>query len=247
MPVSQNEVAKDFKEVRPGMYQDESRDFTRSDAPQIPNLIAETAEKTKVFIINVGPKSWIQEMGGRGKFYIPACPDGEVHSLPVPILGLFPETVPVDQKKLEVRYEDGYTVALDIIGIGNNRGTANSLLPWGVFVSRTAKPSKEDLERANNLLDEKAARLVQEADDFYNAGPAEYKNITGDHRWALNRTHQMRQWAQPLVKMDVCEGCGEPIKPTIAVHSCGAVIDWDKAIALGIKKESDRPVKKSAA
>lgn len=233
MPLTAQEVASEIS----------SKNFQRGDAPKVPDMIQAAAEEKAVYIINVGPKSWLQEMGGRGKFFIPAKSEDQDYSVPLKIPGIFPETIPVDMKKLEVRYEDGLAVARDIIGLGHSKSPANSLIPWGVFISATAKPSKAELDRANRTLDEKAAQLVEEADGFYNQGPQQYVNITIDHRWAANRTNQKRAWMQPLVKMDNCPGCQEPLKPGVVVHTCGAVLDWDKAISLGIKKASDRPVK----
>jgi len=64
------------------------------------------------------------------------------------------------------------------------------------------------------------------------------------HREALLRRGQTRGWSDPL-RDDViaCPGCQENIKPGVVVHTCGSVLDWDKAIALGIKKAEDRPKK----
>lgn len=237
MPITAQEAAQEMS----------SKNFQRGDAPIIPDMIRNAAEEKAVYIINVGPKSWLQEMGGRGKFFIPACQEGKEYSEPLKIPGIFPETIPVDMKKLEVRYEDGWLVASDIIGLGHSKSPANSLVRWGVFLSRTPKPSKEDLAKANAALTETAVALVREGNDFHNQGPQQYVNITIDHRWALRRTNQKASWEQPLAQMDVCPGCQESIKPGVVVHTCGAVLDFDKAISLGIKKESDRPVIKKTA
>jgi hypothetical protein len=237
LPVTASEAAQQIADLN----------FHRGDAPQVPDIIKQVSDEHAVYIFNVGPKTWNQGMGGRGVFVIPACGEGKECSTGLKIGGIFSETIPVDMKKLEIRNEDGYAVALDIIGLGQGKSPANSLLRWGVFLSRTATPSTMELDKANRALDETAAKLVQEADDFYNAGPAEYKNITLDHRWAANRTNQKRAWMQPLVKMDVCPACQEPLKPGTVVHNCGAVLDWDKAIELGIKKAEDRPSLKKTA
>lgn len=224
MPLTAQEVASEIT----------SKNFQRGDAPKIPDMIQQAADEKAVFIVNVGPKSFLQEMGGRGKFFIPAKPEDKEYSEPLKIGGIFPETIPVDMKKLEVRYEDGYAVALDIIGLGHSKSPANSLIPWGVFISRSATPTKTELAKANKVLDEKASQLVEEADGYHNQGPQQYVNITIDHRWALRRTNQKRAWEQPFAKMDVCPACQESIKPGVVKHTCGAILDITKAVDLGL-------------
>ena len=224
LPVSASEAANQIAE----------RNFQRGDAPQVPTIIKQISDQHAIYIFNVGPKTWNQGMGGRGIFVIPACPENQPYAIPLKIGGIFSETIPVDMKKLEIRNEDGMAVAMDIIGLGPGKSPANSLLRWGVFISKTPTPSAEELDKANRTLDDTAANLVKEADDFYNAGPQEYKNITLDHRWAANRTNQNRAWMQPLVKMDVCPGCQESIKPGVVKHTCGAILDIAKAVELGL-------------
>ena len=42
-------------------------------------------------------------------------------------------------------------------------------------------------------------------------------------------------WNTQYIRHAECAACGLPMKPGIVVHSCGAVYDWPKAIALGLR------------
>lgn len=109
------------------------------------------------------------------------------------------------------------------------------------------KPTQKEIDRANECLAENDFAMIAEADEYWNAGPQQTNNIVKMHREALRRRGQQRPWDQPLQTLADCPGCQEKIKPGIVVHTCGAVLDWDKAIALGIKKASERPQSKPAA
>ena len=108
------------------------------------------------------------------------------------------------------------------------------------------KPTKKELERANAALEKTDVALIREADDFWNKGPKEQENISVQHREALRRRKQQRPWDNPIQTLTPCPGCQTPIDPHVVVHTCGAVLNWERAIELGIRKDSDRPTKKTA-
>jgi hypothetical protein len=112
------------------------------------------------------------------------------------------------------------------------------------------KPTEKEIKAAEDQFAKCDFEKIAEADLYHDAGPANKQegsnNIRAEHRQALRRRGQVRPWDQPLQTMIDCPGCGVKIAPTAVVHSCGAVLNWDKAIELGIKKAEDRPAKKSA-
>lgn len=219
-----------------------SKNFTQADVPVIPQSMRDLAEANPVYIFNVGPKEFMQEMGSMGKHLILACPEGERYSTPRVIPGVVYEGIPVDIKKLEYRQCPGMDLAMDIVGLGPFKKAEAALTHWGVFISRSNPPKDKEIEQANQMLLDTCLKLVREGDDFHNAGPQEYRNISADHRWALRKTNLNRAWGTSTLVMEICPGCQDSVKPGVVVHGCGAVLDWDKAIELGIKKDSDRPV-----
>lgn len=122
-----------------------------------------------------------------------------------------------------------------------------SLPEWVKKGKLAATPTDKEVEKANEAFAKTDFELIAEADKFYNDGPDGMKNITAQHRDAARRRGQLREWAKPIESLTDCPGCGDKVRPGVVVHSCGAVFDWDRAIALGIKKASDRPKKPETA
>ena len=108
-------------------------------------------------------------------------------------------------------------------------------------------PTKGEIERANKAMAEWDFAKIQEADRYQDNGPANKEegsgNITAEHRQALRRRGQIRDWDKPQETLQSCPGCQEKIRPGVIVHTCGAVLDWDKAVNLGMRKAEDRPKK----
>ena len=114
-------------------------------------------------------------------------------------------------------------------------------------------PSEKELREAERLFEADDAQLIRDGNKHWDEGPTiatarhlGQENISQEMREAAKRRGQNVPWNRPIETLKPCDGCGEMIPPTVVVHKCGAVFDWDKAIALGIKKAEDRPVKKTA-
>lgn len=209
--------------------------------PDSPQEKREWAWANPIFIYNVGRMPWIRHMGGLGPWTIFACEPGERYSKPTVIPRIIEETVPVDIRKMEVRDVSGYEFAKSVVGIGQSQGRKDALDRWGVFISHSDPPQIDEVEAAEKMLMTTYHELVKTGDDFYNQGPIEHRNITSTMRDALRATNQTRPWGVASLNMEVCPGCQSSINPGVVVHTCGAVLNWDKAIELGIKKASDRP------
>lgn len=101
------------------------------------------------------------------------------------------------------------------------------------------EPTKEEIKAAQKRARDWDRELLAEGDMLSDQGMT--KDIQPEHRYAARRLGQVRKWDEPLQAMIDCEGCGQKILPSTVVHTCGAVRDWDKAIALGMRKPDDRP------
>ncbi len=130
------------------------------------------------------------------------------------------------------------------VATGRNGKAIKMHLPeWVKKGKLGVKPTRKEIAIANALFEQTDLALIAEGDEFAAAGPDGQKNIGKMHREALLRRNQTRGWSDPVKGMAlvVCPGCQENIKPGVVVHTCGAVLDWEKAIALGIRKPEDRP------
>lgn len=129
----------------------------------------------------------------------------------------------------------------------NGEPVMMSLPRWVKTGKLGKKPTGDELRRAHAELAKTDFAQIAEADRFWDNGPGDKNegvgNITAKHREALRRRGQTRDWDKPQVTMIDCPGCGDRISPSVVQHKCGAVLNWEKAIALGLKKAEDRPQK----
>lgn len=130
-------------------------------------------------------------------------------------------------------------------------GKGNINLPRWVNLKhgQTAKkPTVGELERAHKLAENWDFEKIAEADVYQDQGPSNpltgtgNNNISVEHRQAARRRKQSRVWLNETnVSYITCPGCQENIKPGMVKHSCGAVLDPDKALKLNMitQKEYD--------
>jgi hypothetical protein len=121
---------------------------------------------------------------------------------------------------------------------------------WVVKGDSPETPTQKELAAAEAIFEEWDKDLIKEGNRHWDEGPTiptarhmGHENISLLMREAARRRGQNLPWDKPIQTMTTCPGCGEMVSPLVVVHSCGAVFNWDKAIALGIKKEEDRPKK----
>lgn len=219
--------------------------------PDLPKRSKQYADEHPIYIYNVSHQRWQRDMGSLGAFTIMPCEPGKKHSKPLVIPGTVFEAIPVQMmpKKMEYREIDGMEVAKNILGIAPFQSPKQALSGWGVFISESNPPKHDEIFAAEKALMDTAHTLVAEGDAYYNEGPdSASKNISVNHRWALGHTNQTRAWGQPSLVMMDCPGCGEPIKPNVVRHSCGAVLDPKKALALALitQEQYDTLTKKTA-
>lgn len=194
----------------------------------------------QIFIYNVGPDYHVREMGGTGRFLIPACPAGKEVSEPLVIDSPFREEYDSGDNTISYKEFEGKEIADNIVNPPG--GFDNNLLDQGVFIAadEAGTPSKEEILKARSMMNKRNSYLVAQADDYYRSGNA--KDIDARHHKACDGLGQERPWHQNIISQVACEVCGDSIKETQIYHvACGNVRDWDKAIQAGIKTEEQRP------
>lgn len=201
-------------------------------------------------IFNVSAQKYEVSQGGMGTWTIPACEPGENHSKPLEIPFIMSEGIPTDMEHIEFRQTAGSAFAESVIGVGKHRHQTEDLRRWGVFISKGDEPTTKEIAAARDHLRERYKELVTQADGYYGDGPGEYRNITRQHRDALDWLTadgidmEDRPWHKPLTSKAECPACHGKIplgSVKCNIASCGAVIDWEKAYAFGMVASPERP------
>ncbi len=105
----------------------------------------------------------------------------------------------------------------------------------GVFVCAGDTPTEEELRDARAKLDEFYRALVAAADREWERSHS-FLFIHDLQRRARRRIWACKkEWYYQARETAECPGCGERVKPNVAVcKSCGAILDREKALALGL-------------
>ena len=209
----------------------------------------ETALPDK-YIFNVYPKAWDVPLGGLGTFHIPACPEGKEHSEPLVVKGMTRDEYDLGdgQGRMSWNAIPGDKLASAIVGLDSGSTALGTFTTnrewWGVFISDSKVPTEAQLAEARKKLTALMTIYLEQGDQL--AAQGKLADIGANERKACQFLNQKRSWAQLPEKMDNCPGCGEPIKPGIVKHSCGAILDMEKAAALGMLSENQLAVMLSA-
>jgi hypothetical protein len=188
---------------------------------KVPKAIMDLSERTQAYIFSVGPWSQMQHMGSLGRYFIPACKEGEKYSKPVIIPGLTIEHYPMKEGTLDLLMDEkstGMDTAMQILQVGKFQLPGNSLLKYGCTVSECWPPKQETIDKANALLDEHCDVLIEEADLAFAKGPQEWQATRSErHFWAArrrNKTAAECQWmgasAAANASRQPCPFCGLP-------------------------------------
>jgi hypothetical protein len=123
-------------------------------------------------------------------------------------------------------------IAEDICREVNSDAGEHSYL--GVFVCAGDAPTAEELRDAQEKLDEFYRTLVASADREWERSHS-YLFINDLQRRAAARLGLEKEWHYQARETEECPGCGERVKPGVAVcKSCHAILNRDKALALGL-------------
>jgi hypothetical protein len=148
------------------------------------------------------------------------------------------DRLPVIRREARIMNEDEYTFfeedgrksAWDYIGVGAELHKYNSLVQYGVFVPAGPEPTHEEIQRAKMELNGCIDRLIEEARDAYDKGPAERKGTISDrHLWAARQRGVTEPWvthqhSEASVK---CDSCGRFCPGDVAKCQCGNIINFE--------------------
>lgn len=216
-----------------------------------------------VYVFNIGEKSHRLSSGHVKNFYVAGCPVGQryVHVMKLP--NIVNQTfLDASSEQLRIAGDDGRRVAMDIINAANltlNQDLEidpNSVVSegadyskWGLFWSLNEVPTEDELLAAKRRVEKHYRALIAQADEWTRKNKQEL--IREDHHIAANYFRYEGVWNTRVALPESCPVCGGGMMKGVAVHGgangCGAVLDWDKAIAAGLKTEKDRPRVKSEA
>lgn len=133
-----------------------------------------------------------------------------------------------------------------VLSAGTILGLGVDLNAQGVFWSKNNPPTEAEITAAEQRRERYYKQLLEKARTLEISNPKELE-------WLINQDYHMAaqyfgvetSWHKKLVKFTECPLCGEPMKPDVAIHAgangCGGVVDWDAAIASGLRKPEDRP------
>jgi hypothetical protein len=139
-----------------------------------------------------------------------------------------------DKRTLDVNIS-ARDIASDLCREINGDAGEDSFL--GAFVCAGDAPTPDELADARRRLDAFYRRKVTEADREW-ARSHSHLFLDDLQRRAANELGLEREWNYQLHETSDCPGCGERVKPGVAVcKSCGAILDREKAQALGLWRD----------
>jgi hypothetical protein len=123
-------------------------------------------------------------------------------------------------------------IAGDLCREINSDAGENSFL--GVFVCAGDAPTEDELRSARTRLEEFYRAMVAAADREWERSHS-FLFIHDLQRRAAGHLGLNKEWYYQARETVECPGCGERVKPGVAVcRTCGAVLDREKALALGL-------------
>jgi hypothetical protein len=125
-----------------------------------------------------------------------------------------------------------WEIANDICREINSDAGERSYL--GVFVCAGEVPTEEELGSAREKLEHFYRGLVAAGDREWERSHS-FLFVHDLQRRAVGHLGLDKEWYYQVRETAECPGCGERVKPGVAVcKSCGAILDREKALALGL-------------
>ena len=191
-------------------------------------------EKAKsVLIVNLTEQNWTLHRS-YGTYRVRGCESGEAYAL-----------TRVEGRKAVMDLGDKRThevpisadeIAADLCREINADGGEESF--FGVFVAEGETPTSDELQQGRERLATFYRRLVAGADREWERSHS-YLFINDVERRAARHLGLEKEWFYQARETVECPGCGEKIKPGVAVcRTCGAILDRAKAASLGLAAPS---------
>ena len=136
-----------------------------------------------------------------------------------------------DKRTMEI-HVTARDIAEDLCHEMNGDAGEGSFL--GVFVCAGDEPAEDEIADAQMRLESFYRRKVAEADREW-ARSHSHLFLDDLQRRAARVLGLEREWNYEMRESVECPGCGERVKPRVAVcKSCGAILDREKAAQLGL-------------
>jgi hypothetical protein len=205
--------------------------MNRKIVEQVPEMIKRLSKENRVYIFNVGMKPHSRSLGSLGTYFVPARKEGQEVSDPLIIDGLVQETIPDggSMNKMNNRYEEGMTVAMDVMFIGRGYDPMLNRQNYGLFISDSPTPSKAAIREAKANLRSKQQKYVDEADVLESQNKR--ADISEMHRDAARALGVVKAWLSEAPReASNCPACQKLTDiEAVTCTNCGAVLDWEKA------------------
>lgn len=182
------------------------------------------------YLFNIYSREYNRNTGSTGAFYIPPCPAGKEYVRgPQAVPGTVADTYPhfQESESYRVRATVGEDIVKAVLGIGAGQNASMDIRKWGVFASKNAKPTKEELAEARKQLIPTLQKAIREADEWSaSADPVLRQSIDQHHYDAANFLGVKRAWMSVSEATGSCVFCGSPQKEGVPrCGSCGEITD----------------------
>jgi hypothetical protein len=184
------------------------------------------------YIFNVGPMDFTVPKGSagpRGGYRIKGCEKGKHYSEPLIIPSIVTDTY-MQEDQMKTHSVTGAFMCQDIVRPMNGQmwSIGQNLDDFGVFWTKNKVPIESELIQARAKMEGTFRAALAEANMLEAQNRIDL--ITPLMRHAASYFEEDRKWNQTYKRVIECPNCGEGMKAGIAVHTCGAVLDWAKAI-----------------
>ena len=188
---------------------------------------------TSAVIVNLTEQHWILHRS-YGTYRVRGCEGCEAYAL-TRVDGRKAVTDLGDKRTHEVPIPAD-EIAADLCREINADGGEESF--FGVFAAEGETPTDDELLQGRERLTAFYRRLVAGADREWERSHS-YLFINDVERRAAHHLGLEKEWFYQARETVECPGCGEKIKPGVAVcRTCGAILDRDKAARLGLAAPS---------
>jgi hypothetical protein len=195
-----------------------------------------------LYIYNVGPMEFRIAKGSAGPpggYHIKACEKGKLLSEPLLIPSMVTDTY-LQEDIAKTHSVTGEFMCQDIVHpalTDTSWSVGQNYDDFGVFWTKNKEPMPEERALAVAKMEKTFRGALIEANMLEATGRLDL--ITPLMRFAADYFEESRVWNRIYKRMAECTVCGGPMKDGVAIHSCGAVHNWAKAIFHGAKSYQD--------